>query len=206
MIIGLTGQTGSGKSTVCDILKKNGFYICSCDEVAKEIRSDAKTALKIADIFGYDLITEDGSLDRRLLAQRAFKDKATAEKLNRIMHPAILSLSFERINSALENGFEFAVLDAPQLFESGAEKNCDFIVSVLAEKCERLRRILSRDNITEEEALRRIAVQFDDDFFIEKSDFVIYNDDISSLENKVTNLIDSLRNYKHPEDEQSVEK
>ncbi|MGN1117452.1 MAG: dephospho-CoA kinase [Acutalibacteraceae bacterium] len=196
MIIGLTGQTGSGKSTLCNILEKNGFYICSCDDIAKEVRSDAKTALKIADVFGYDIIEENGQIDKRLLAQRAFKDKKSAEKLNEIMHPAIISLAFERINNALKSGFVYAVLDAPQLFESGAEKDCDFIVSVIADKEERLRRILLRDGISREEALSRIAVQHDDSFYIEKSDYVIVNDEYGALEEKAEALIRALKDYK----------
>lgn len=196
MIIGLTGQTGSGKSTLCNILEKNGFYICSCDDIAKEVRSDAKTALKIADVFGYDIIEENGQINKRLLAQRAFKDKKSAEKLNEIMHPAIISLAFERINNALKNGFEYAVLDAPQLFESGAEKDCDFIVSVIADKEERLRRILKRDGISREEALSRIAVQHDDSFYIEKSDYVIVNNEHGALEEKAKAFIRALKDYK----------
>lgn len=196
MIIGLTGQTGSGKSTVCKCLEENGFYICSCDEIAKEVRSDAKTALKIADVFGFDIIDENGSVDRKLLAQRAFKDKETIKMLNEIMHPAILSLAFERIKKALENGYEFAVLDAPQLFESGAEKNCNLIVSVIADKSERLRRILKRDSLSEEEALRRIGVQFDDEFYTEKSDYVIINNEPGKVYEKTMAFINFLKNYK----------
>lgn len=197
MIIGLTGQTGSGKSTLCDYLRENGFYICSCDEIAKEVRNDAKTALKIADTFGYDIIDENGIINRKLLAQRAFKDKDTINRLNEIMHPAILSLAFERINEALKKGFEFAVLDAPQLFESGAEKKCDFIVSIIADKEERLRRILIRDNISEEEALSRISVQFDEAVFIEKSDYVIENNEYGALKEKALKFIDYIKNYTH---------
>lgn len=195
MIIGLTGQTGSGKSTLCDILREKGFYICSCDEMAKEVRSDAKTALKIADTFGPDIITEDGQIDKKLLAQRAFSSKEAVKKLNGIMHPAILSLSFERISEALKSGFEFAVLDAPQLFESGADKDCDFVVSLIADRETRLRRILSRDDITEEEALSRISIQLGEDCFREKSDYIIENNEEGGLYEKALSFIDFLSNY-----------
>lgn len=196
MIIGLTGQTGSGKSTLCDILKDNGFYICSCDEIAKEVRSDAKTAIKIADAFGEDIITEDGTIDKKLLAARAFSSREQIKKLNDIMHPAILALSFERINKALESGYRYAVLDAPQLFESGADKKCDFIVSLIADKETRLKRILSRDNISSEEALSRISVQLDEDYFKEKSDYIIENNEEGGLYEKALSFISYLNNYK----------
>lgn len=195
MIIGLTGQTGSGKSTLCQYLEENGFYICSCDEIAKEVRSDKETAFKIAEAFGHDLLLENGELDRKRLAARAFSSKESISKLNAIMHPAILSLAFERINNALKNGFEFAVLDAPQLFESGAEKGCDFIVSIIADRDERLRRILIRDEISEQEALSRISVQYDDGFYTEKSDYVIVNNEPGMLEKKAAEFVDFIRHY-----------
>lgn len=205
MIIGLTGQTGSGKSTLCEYLEEKGFYICSCDIIAKEVRSDAKTKMKIADVFGFDLINENGEIDRKKLSERAFKNKETAKKLNGIMHPEILSRAFTYMENALENRYEFAVLDAPLLFESGADKKCDFTVAIIADKSERIKRILIRDNISEKEARERMNVQYDDSFYTERADYVIFNDSLETLRKKADCLIETLNDYKSGVMGQSVE-
>ncbi len=196
MIIGLTGQTGSGKSTVCEYLEKKGFYICNCDRVAVSVRSDARVVAEIADVFGFDLIGEDGKLDRANLAKRAFSSSEGVDRLNRIMLPKIVSRSLEMINAALQNGYEFAVLDAPLLFESGAYKFCDFIVAVTAKKSERIRRIIERDKIDENAAEERMNVQHGDAYYTERADFVIVNDSLNSLSQKCDGLLAVLNDYK----------
>lgn len=190
MIIGITGQTGSGKSTVCRYLSENGFFVCDCDAVACAVRNDAFIKARIAEAFGNDVVGENGELDRKELARRAFSSKESVGVLNSIMHPEILKRAFETMRNALENGYEYAVLDAPQLFESGADKLCDIIVSVTADKDKRLDRILMRDGISEKEAQARLDIQYDDAFYIEKSDFVIRNNDSDDAEKGAAALIE----------------
>ena len=188
MIIGLTGQTGSGKSTVCKILKEKGFYICDCDEVASRVRKDKSIIEKLKNIFGQD-IEIGGKIDNRLLAQRAFKDEESTMLLNSIMHPEILKIAFHEIQEALKRGYKFAVLDGAVLFESGADKKCDFMVSVIADENERLERLIKRDKITKEQALLRMSTQKDQAFYIAHSDFIIKNNSLSDSANQVEELI-----------------
>ncbi len=167
--IGLTGGTGAGKGYVCDYLKSLGFNIIDSDLVAREVVQKGSPLLqRLADEFGDDIIA-NGELDRKLLAGRAFSDKGRTEKLNSIMHPAIIDRCKE-----LANGL--TVLDAPQLFEAGAENLCYKIIAVTAPTEIRISRIKSRDGLSDEQARQRIAAQFDDEYYIKHSDFVIIND------------------------------
>lgn len=188
MIIGLTGQTGSGKSTVCSILKEKGFYACDCDEIASRVRKDKAIIEKLKSIFGQD-IEKDGKIDNKILAMRAFKDEQSTGLLNSVMHPEILKIAFNEIHDALNSGYTFAVLDGAVLFESGADKKCDFMVSVIADENERLERLIKRDKITKEQALLRMGAQKSQEFYIDKSDFVIRNDSLSDLTAQIEDLI-----------------
>ncbi len=173
MIIGLTGQTGAGKSTLCRLFGDNGFYIIDCDKVARETtKKGRKTLLELAKAFGEDILLSDGSLDRKKLASRAFEDAEKTQLLNQITHPAIMDAIKEEIKNCNNDRI---VLDAPTLIESGAYKLCDKIVSVLADKDVRLKRIIARDSISKKEAETRMSAQNDDLFYKQYSDAAIYN-------------------------------
>ena len=173
MIIGLTGQTGAGKSTVCDFLREKGLFIIDCDKVARSVtEKGSKTLSLLADAFGNDIILEDGTLNRRELASRAFQSAEKTALLNSITHPAIT----DAINNVIsEHKSENIILDAPTLIESGAYKLCDKIISVLADAEVRKERIIVRDNLSLCEAEKRMSAQKDDAFYKEYSDAVIYN-------------------------------
>ena len=192
MIIGLTGQTGSGKSTVCTILEKRGYYICDCDKISKEVMADGASLLYVlAKAFGDDILDGD-HLNRRLLADKAFREKDLTELLNSITHPAILKKCKEDMDKAFAEGYKYAILDAPTLFESGADKLCDCIVSVCAPENVRLERILLRDKIRIDHAKTRMGAQKDEGFFIENSDFVIRNYPPYDLDEQVRELVEAI--------------
>lgn len=173
-IVGLTGPTGSGKGYVCDYLKKMGCYVVDTDLVAREITmKNSPHLVTLAAYFGEDIITAEGELDRKLLASRAFKDKPSQELLNSLTHPEIIRISHERCIDALENGAAAAVIDAPLLFECGADKICDTVIAVIAPKDIRIERIMQRDSITKEQALQRMSVQHDDEFYTKKAQFTV---------------------------------
>ena len=175
-IFGLTGKTGAGKSTVASKLEAMGFYVIDGDLIARNITRKGKPALKeLAKEFGCDIITEDGSLDRKKLASRAFKDKESTAKLNSITHPIIKAEFETEIEKAEEKGFSYAVIDAAALLESNCKDLCEKIIVVTAPEDIRLSRILQRDGITKEQALTRMNAQFPDEYYNEKADILIRN-------------------------------
>lgn len=193
-IIGLTGQSGSGKSTVAGFLEQNGFKVINADLLVRKIYNSSSPCLKtIASVFGEDIITENGTPDRKLLAERAFSSKANTALLSAIVHPFVTAELFMEIKKAAEIGATTIVYDAPQLFESNADVICDEIISVTAEKSVRLERICKRDNISKELALMRMNAQLEEKFFRENSDYIIENNsDIRSLNIQLEDLIKQL--------------
>lgn len=176
-VVGLTGPTGAGKGYVSDCLTRWGCYVCDTDKVARELTAKNSPFLSIlSDNFGEDIIKENGELDRKLLAARAFATKEKQEKLNSLMHPEIIRIATERCLDALEGGAAAAVIDAPLLFEAKGDKYCDTVISVIAPKETRLSRIMERDSITKEQAESRMSVQHEDEYYTSKSEFVVFND------------------------------
>ncbi|HZK39707.1 MAG TPA: dephospho-CoA kinase, partial [Clostridia bacterium] len=155
LVIGLTGQTGAGKSTLARRLAEEGFPIIDADIAAREIVAVGSPLLnELAEVFGRDIIGSNGSLDRRLLASRAFASKANTKKINRITHPAITTSIKNKIEAAQKNGARAVVIDAAVLLESGLAEECDIIAVVTAPFDIRLERIMQRDGLSEDEALK----------------------------------------------------
>lgn len=175
-IIGLTGLTGAGKSTVAQKLMAYGCYHIDADKVAREvINNNENVKNKLKERFGSDVIKADGTTNRPLLASRAFADEESTNALNKITHPAVIEEIKSIIKDMAEVGYRGIIIDAIALFESGLDSLCDFNVTVIAPKEIRLERIIKRDNITEEKALERINAQKDESFFTNKADFVLWN-------------------------------
>lgn len=193
-VLGLTGQSGAGKSTVAEFLEQNGFYVISADLLVKKIYNSGSPCLKtIAAVFGEDIISDNGTPDRKLLAKRAFSSKENTALLSSIVHPFVTAELFTQIKKAAESGATTVVYDAPQLFESNADVICDEIISVTAEKSVRLERICKRDNISKENALMRMNAQLDEEFFRENSDYIIENNsDLSSLNVQLEGLLKQI--------------
>ena len=182
--IGLTGTSGSGKSYVAKIFKNLGFNIIDADFYARQV-FDKKTNIipLLKAEFGNDII-DGNNLNRQLLADRAFKNSESTKKLNNIMHPAI-------IECCKENAEYPSVFDAPQLFESGANSLCYKTIAVLADDDTRLNRIIERDGITKEQALKRFSVQKTNDEFKMLCDYVIYNNG-EDLESQIKNILEEM--------------
>lgn len=183
-VIGLTGPTGAGKGYVGEYLKELGFNIVDCDRVVKEIYDKNKKLLsEISAVFGNDII-ENGKLNRKKLGAIVFSNKDKLEKLNSIVHPAVIE--------ECEKQADFpAVLDAPQLFEANGQKKCYKVISVLADEKTRLERIMIRDKITEKQALERINSQFSNDYYKEHSDFVVYNNG-EDIKIQIDNILEEM--------------
>ncbi len=176
IIIGLTGPTGSGKSVVATAFAECGVGVISADACAREVVQPGQPCLaELVKTFSTDILHEDGTLDRAKLAAIAFADPAKTQALNRVTHPAICALMQSRAQQMFENGCKVIAFDSPQLFEAGQDTDCDKTVAVLAERSQRLARIVARDGISEQAALLRINAQPDDDFYRQRADVIWEN-------------------------------
>lgn len=195
LVTGLTGKTGAGKSTVASYLKEKGCFVIDGDLVAREIVMPSSPALKeLAEAFGKDIILEDGSLDRKALAQKAFSSAEGTALLNRITHPHIKARFEELLAKASKEGFAVAVIDAAALLESDCKDLCEKIIVVHADEQIRLERILSRDRITYEQAMTRINGQKDDNYYLRQADIIIFNNaDNEALFNEFNKLKELTR-------------
>lgn len=175
-VFGLTGKTGAGKSTVASLLKEKGVFIIDGDLVARQIVSVGSPALKkLCEAFSEDILLSDGSLDRKVLAQKAFSSKENTALLNSITHPFIKSEFEKLITEAKNKSYPLAVIDAAALLESDCRKLCEKIIVVHAPSSLRLERILLRDGITESQALVRMNGQKNDDYYLSQADYIIEN-------------------------------
>lgn len=176
LTIGLTGKTGAGKSTVCEHLKKKGCFIIDGDKIARDILMPGKPAVKeLSEAFGEDIILHDGNIDRKKVAARAFSSQKNTDLLNRITHPHITEEFIRYIDKADKEGFKAAVIDAAALLESDCKNLCEKIAVVTAPEEIRLSRILKRDGISKEDALRRIKAQKNDEYYFSQADIIIKN-------------------------------
>lgn len=172
-VLGLTGPTGAGKSEAAKIFAQEGCTIIDCDRVAREVtNTDCDCLEKLRQAFGGEIFSSDGSLNRRKLAAIAFATRENELRLNAITHPPIMRRVRAAINQA---DTQAVVLDAPLLFESGADALCSQTIAVTADQEIRCARIMARDGITEEEALRRISAQQPEAFYQKKAGVVLKN-------------------------------
>lgn len=176
MLVGITGPSGSGKGAVVGTFEAYSFGIIDADKIAREIVMPGEPALaELAVRFGEDLINSDGTLNRRLLADRAFSSRESTDELNRIMHGSICRRMINRADELDAQGIN-CVFDAPLLFEAGLEKYCDCIVSVVAPAEIRARRLVKRDGVTDEEIRKRMKMQHEDEYYTSRSQYIIVND------------------------------
>ena len=170
VLIGLTGPTGAGKSTVSGAAEKFGFKVIDCDKTARKATEKGSEGLNaLVKAFGDEILLPDGSLNRKALAAKAFKRAEATELLNDTLLPYIVRLIYS------EAGDGNCLLDAPTLFESGIDTACFKTIAVLADRETRKKRIIERDGLSEKEALLRMNAGKNDDFYKSRADCIIYN-------------------------------
>ena len=176
-IIGITGPSGAGKSVLCTYLAKKGVPVIDADEVYHSLLvKNSPCTLALAKEFGEEILSPDGTPDRKKLGAIVFSSDEKLKRLNSIVLGFVIDKINEIIASLEMQGQKCVVLDAPTLIESGFSKECSSVLSVLSPKQDRVRRIVIRDGITEEAALLRINAQKSDEFYTENSHHVIIND------------------------------
>lgn len=172
-VFGITGGSGSGKTSVSKIFANLGAEIIDTDKISREVTTAGSECLReLSAYFGDDILSEDGELDRRKLADRAFATEEGTKALSSITHKYIKKEVIKRIKNSEK---ELIGIDGAVIIGSNIEELCEFIVSVLADEKTRIARITERDAITEEQAKRRIKAQPLDEFYKDNSRYVIYN-------------------------------
>lgn len=175
MILGVTGNIASGKSSVCRQLARRGALVVDADQLAREVVEPGGPVLEqLVAAFGEDILKADGSLDRQCLGDLVFSDPSARERLNAIIHPAIAALSVTRLQE-LRAAAPLIVYEAPLLFEVGAETRVDKVLVVTIDPEVQLARLMERDRLDQQSAQQRIDAQMAQEQKIAHADYVIDN-------------------------------
>ena len=171
MILGITGGTGCGKTTLLNVIQAQGGLVLDCDAIYHGLLKTDEKLLSAIDA-RFPGVVENGELNRKKLGTLVFHDESALSDLNRITHAAIRA----EVLRLLEPMPALAAIDAIALFESGLAKLCGITVAVTAPVEDRVKRLIRRDGISEEYARSRIAAQHDDGWFRSRCDYVLVND------------------------------
>jgi dephospho-CoA kinase len=192
MRVGLTGGIGSGKSEVARILESLGAYIIDTDKLAREAVCPGSDALRhIARV--WPSVVHQDRLDRAALAQIVFNDPGAREKLNSIVHPHVVRLADESERYAKPG--QLVVHVVPLLFETGYDARMDASILVVAPQDERLRRVVTRDRLSEEQVRARMGSQIDPEQARTRATYVIENDgDLAHLRERTRTVYEALGN------------
>lgn len=194
-IIGITGNSGSGKSTVSKMISENyEAKVIDADKIAKKMtKNNGEYLQAIRQAFGEDVI-KNNELDRKKLADIVFSNKTEKEKLDSLTFEYVVRRIKEKIKKAqIKSDIKYIVLDVPLLFESKLNEVCNYTIGVTAPKIEKIKRICKRDKLSKEKALQRLNSQPDDEFFIQQCDFIIENINNEKTEEKVNEIMLKLQ-------------
>lgn len=189
--IAITGGIGSGKSAVCQIIKKQGYPVFSCDSIYSELLTSAEFINKINTEFD-GVLNSDGSLNRIALSNKVFNNEAALKKLNSITHPEIMYAAFKKME-----GIRLSFLEVPLLFESSAEHLFDGVIVVLRDMEQRINSVMLRDKIDREQVLLRINRQFNYENINFAKYYVIHNHgNFAELEQKTLKILQKINKTK----------
>lgn len=193
-VIGLCGGSGSGKGVVGSFFTKHGYLTIDTDKVYREITDNTSHCLDaLVCEFGAEILSSEGKLNRQRLGEIVFSNKEKLNTLNNITHKFILGQVRAIINDPDNSSYVGFVVDAPLLYESCFDKECDVVVAVVCDVDTRVKRIVARDGISGTSALKRINSQTSDEQISALADFIIENNgDIKKLERDVTEIIEKI--------------
>lgn len=197
-VIGITGASGSGKTTISQIISKiDGIKVLDADKMAKKLTTgESEYFVDVKMAFGDDdIILPNGNLNRAKLAQIIYNSDEKLQKLNKITFKHLVPKILNEIAEARKCNVKIIAIDAPLLFEAEIDKYCDYIITLEVSDKLKIKRMCERDNISEEIAQSRLSIQNDNDFYIKKSDYTIKNDEnttIEDLKNEMQNIINEI--------------
>ena len=194
MVIGITGGIGSGKSVVTSILKeKFGAAVINTDGVGHEVIEVGKSAyIKIVEGFGDEVLTVDGSIDRKKLGSLVFGDGELLQRLNEIVHPAVEAEVDRRIAEFIKKNYKYIALETALLIKVEYNRKCDKIWFVYADEEVRLKRLYLNRGIEREGAVKIFESQNSEEEFREIADDVIDNSGSEKeIEVQIKNILES---------------
>ncbi len=191
LIFGITGGSGSGKTSAGRIFGELGAQIIDTDIIARGVTRKGEACLdELSERFGKDILNEDGTLDRALLAEKAFSSPDKTKILNAVTHKYIKE---EVLRLIKVSDSDVIGIDGAVIIGSPIEEMCEFIVAVVADSETRAKRIKERDSLTDAQVKQRLAAQPDDDFYIRAARYVIVNDGSESeLRERVRRVYDEI--------------
>ena len=178
LIVGLTGGVASGKTAVSQVLKEEGAYIIDADQIARELVEPHRPAWsELIKAFGQEILQEDGSIQRKKLADKVFVDPKQRKLLNQILHPRIKEEMDRRTKEIGEKDPQaIVVIDAPLMVELGDHREMDKLIVVTSTQTQQIERLKDRDRTNTEEALRIVFSQMPLEEKLKFADYVIRNE------------------------------
>ncbi len=197
IVLGLTGPSGAGKGALAAAFAAHDVPQLDTDAIYHALLVPPSACLdELVAAFGADILAPDGTLDRRRLAAIVFAEGAPPElhrTLNRITHAHILAETRRQIEACRTAGKPAVLVDAPLLYESGFDAECEQVIAVIADRETRLARIMARDGLSREAAEARLRAQKADDFYTERADFVVVNNgDTAALTGEAARIMAAL--------------
>lgn len=178
--IALTGNIGSGKTTVMKLFEQYGFPIFNSDLASREAEKDPNMISNFLDIVGHDVLV-GGVIDRNLMRNRIFNDSNLLQQVNELMVPYVTKKYLKFLKEHKDE--KATIMESAIIFETYTQNKFDVIITVVADKETRLKRVMKRDGIGEELALAKMKNQFSDDHKVKYSDFIIVNEDMPNCDN-----------------------
>ncbi len=172
-VIGITGGIASGKTTVDQMILKEGYKVIDSDKIAHELLKEPSVISKLIETFGSEIV-ENGSVNRKQLGELTFRYPAKLQQLNSIVHPLVkMRIKEELARNPLE---QLIFVDVPLLYEAHMEREFDYVIVIYIPEKLQLERLMKRDDITSEYAITKMSRQLSIEEKITKADFIVYND------------------------------
>ena len=194
-VFGLTGGIGSGKSTVARLFRKEGIPVVDADRISREVTLPGKPAhAAIVRSFGTGILLPDGRIDRKKLGAIVFADPGKRAELEAITHPRIMEGIREAVSALAATGHAIAIVEATLIHEKGRQGLFEAVIGVGCDREMQVERLMRRDGIPQQEALRIVSSQMDSEEKARASDYVIDNiGDLATTRARVRALADLLK-------------